>query len=137
MIEISKKTVIKILIIVGCFILCFFTGYIRGCIHGRGSSTDEATLNVNESIITDVTDIASNIQQGISGTQEQVDIARTEIEQGITSIGEIRLSTDRITTEQEQSDSNITEIYRGISAITEIIDKASKRSEVLESNGWG
>ena len=137
MIEISKKTVIKILVIVVCFILCFFTGYIRGCIHGRGSSTDEATLNVNESIITDVTDIASNIQQGISGTQEQVDIARTELKQGITSIGEIGQSTDRITTEQEQSESNITEIYRGISAITEIIDKASKRSEVLESNGWG
>ena len=137
MIEISKKTVIKILVIVVCFILCFFTGYIRGCIHGRGSSTDEATLDLNESIITDVADVASNYQQGINRAEEQVNTARTEIEQGITSIGEIRLSTDRITTEQEQSESNITEIYRGISAITEIIDKASKRSEVLESNGWG
>ena len=137
MIEISKKTVIKILVIVVCFILCFFTGYIRGCIHGRGSSTDEATLDLNESIITDVADVASNYQQGINRAEEQVNTARTEIEQGITSIGEIRLSTDRITTEQEQSESNITEIYSGISAITEIIDKASKRSEVLESNGWG
>lgn len=137
MIEISKKTIFSVLIIVLCFIIVFFCGFIGGCVHGRGSVNDEATLNLDASIITDVADIASNYQQGINRAEEQVNTSRTEIEQGITSIGEIRLSTDRITTEQEQSDSNITEIYRGISAITEIIDKASKRSEVLESNGWG
>lgn len=137
MIEISKKTVIKILVIVVCFILCFFTGYIRGCIHGRGSSTDEATLNIDESIITDVTDIASNIQQGISGTQKQVNNARTELKQGITSIGEIGQSTDRITTELLQSEQYITDIEYRISAITELIDKATEKNEVLESNGWG
>lgn len=137
MIEISKKTIFSVLIIVLGFIIVFFCGFIRGCVHGRGSVIDEATLDFNESIITDVADVASNFQQGINRAEEQVNTARTEIEQGITSIGEIRLSTDRITTEQEQFESNITEIYRRISAITEIIDKASKRSEVLESNGWG
>ena len=137
MIEISKKTIFSVLIIVFCFVIVFFCGFVRGCVHGRGSVEDKGILNLDESIVTDVTDIASNYEQGINRAEEQVNTARTEIEQGITSIGEIRLSTDRITTEQEQSESNITEIYRGISAITEIIDKASKRSEVLESNGWG
>lgn len=137
MIEISKKTIFSVFIIVLCFIIVFFCGFIRGCVHGRGSVIDEATLDLNESIITDVTDIASNIQQVISGTQEQVNNARTEIEQGITSIGEIGQSTDRITTELLQSEQYITDIEYRISAIIELIDKATEKNKVLESNGWG
>lgn len=127
----AKKTLVTVLVLLCVLLLCMGIGFWRGCAYQRAKDDDSARAERHEERIESAQNTVDAVADGLAGVAEQVQSARTEIDESITGLGELGKVGDRISGTSQDIARTAGRIEERIRRIESILSEAEKSGAVL------